>query len=568
MRRVIVVGGTGAFGQRLTRGLLDTTDLSVTIVARDAARLEAVARDLAGHAPGRVEAVALDARGVTPERLHALGGFALVDAAGPFQGADYRLARAAIAVGLHYLDLADARDFVAGFGRLDQAAREAGVLALTGVSSTPALSHAALDCLTAGWRRVDHVEVAIGPGNRAPRGLSVVRAILSYAGRPVRVFLDGAWTVRPGWGLTVRRELPGLGRRWLALCETPDLDLLPARFAVRQSAVFRAGLELSVLHLGLLAASLLVRAGWLRSLAPLARIVRALADSLRPLGTDRGGMEVAARGLDAEGRPVAARWMLVAGAGDGPVVPTLPALAALRALSAGRLEARGAGPCVGVHGLEDIAAEFRPWRIATRIEIRPDPPLFAAALGAAFDALPGPVRELHQPPGRVEMVGEAEVADAEGILARFAARLFGFPRAAARAPVRVTVERLPKGERWTRRIGGSRFRSMLVLGRRGGEVEERFGPFRFNLVLQADGSGLRMEAVRWRFGPVPLPRSLAPRGVGEECVDAAGRFRFAVEIGFGRLGRLVHYAGWLIPVETGATEGQMGTGPSSWQASP
>src|SRR5207248_3844574 len=125
----------------------------------------------------------------TPEALRAVKAFAVVDAAGPFQGATYRLARAAIAAGIHYLDLADARGFVAGFGALDAEARTAGIVALTGASSTPALSHAVLDRLTAGWRRIDHIEIAISPGNRAsPRGLAVIRSILSYAGRPVPVF--------------------------------------------------------------------------------------------------------------------------------------------------------------------------------------------------------------------------------------------------------------------------------------------------------------------------------------------------------------------------------------------
>jgi len=30
------------------------------------------------------------------------------------------------------------------------------------------------------WQAIDRVEVAIAPGNRAPRGLSVVRAIVAY----------------------------------------------------------------------------------------------------------------------------------------------------------------------------------------------------------------------------------------------------------------------------------------------------------------------------------------------------------------------------------------------------
>lgn len=128
-------------------------------------------------------AARLDARNANAEELRALGAFALVDAAGPFQDADHRLAEAAVAAGLNYLDLADGWGLVAGIARLDAAARRAGVVALSGASSTPALSHAALESSVRGWRCVEVVEVAICPGNRAtPDGASVVGAILSYVG--------------------------------------------------------------------------------------------------------------------------------------------------------------------------------------------------------------------------------------------------------------------------------------------------------------------------------------------------------------------------------------------------
>jgi saccharopine dehydrogenase-like NADP-dependent oxidoreductase len=122
-RRVLVVGGTGGFGRRLVEGLIATTDLAVVIASRDRARGQALA---ASFEPGRVEAIALDTGRVTPDQLRATGAFAVVDAAGPFQGAEYRLARAAIAAGMHYLDLADARDFVAAFGALDAEAAPPG----------------------------------------------------------------------------------------------------------------------------------------------------------------------------------------------------------------------------------------------------------------------------------------------------------------------------------------------------------------------------------------------------------------------------------------------------------
>ncbi len=214
-----------------------------------------------------------------------------------------------------------------------------------------------LDHLTAGWRAVHRVEAAIAPGNRAPRGLAVMQAILSYVGRPVRVWEGGRWRSRPGWGLTRRAGLPGLGRRWLSLVDTPDLDLIPARFAVRNTAVFRAGLELPVLHLGLLAIGMPVRWGLVRSLVPCARPARWLADLLYRFGTDRGGMLVEAWGVDAKGRPAQASWSLLAEAGDGPFIPTLPALACLRAWSA-RPPVPGARVCVGELTLAQIEAEF------------------------------------------------------------------------------------------------------------------------------------------------------------------------------------------------------------------
>ena len=520
-----MIGGTGIFGSRLVEGIRRTTDLAVTIATRTPS--------------ARPDHIVLDATTVTPDALKGTGAFAIIDAAGPFQGGNHHLAKTAIAAGLHYIDLADARDFIAGFPALDAEARAAGVVALTGASSTPALSNAALDHLTWGWQRIDTVEIAIAPGNRAPRGLSVVRAILSYAGHPVRLFTGGAWTTRPGWGMTVRHTIPGIGRRWLGLCETADLDLIPARFAVRQSAIFRAGLELSLLHLGLLAASLPVRAGLLRSLAPFARPFRALAALFTPFGTDRGGMAVTATGLDAAGTPIRAQWALVAESGHGPVIPTLPALAALRALATGTLSP-GARPCVDLP-LAAITAEFAGHRITAGIT----PCLFATALGPDFSRLPAAIRHLHHVP---RAAGKAEVDGPQGPLARLVAAIIGLPAPGMDIPVAVTITATPDGEIWERNFAGSRFTSHLSLSRAGG-LAERFGPLTFDLAVTAGPAGIGAMAIRaWRIGPLPLPCRLAPISIASETIDATGRFRFdvALHLPF-RLGRIVRYRGWLLP---------------------
>jgi hypothetical protein len=550
--RVLIVGGTGVFGGRLVTGLLQHTTFDVVVAGRNETRLAAVIQQCEAlpGAAWRTTALALDTRDVTSDWLRATGAFAVVDAAGPFQGGDYRLATSAIAAGIHYIDLADARDFISGFDVLDSAAKQAGVVALTGVSTTPALSNAVLDRLTAGWRTVDHVEIAISPGNRAPRGLSVVRAILSYAGRPVRVFREGSWCVRPGWGMTVLRRMPGLGWRWLSLAETPDLDIVPTRFAVRASAVFRAGLEMPLLHLGLLTASLAVRLGMIRSLVPLARPFRWMAGLLERFGTDRGGMTIEASGTGQNGNPVTGIWSLVAEAGDGPFVPTLPALAVLRALADGRIARPGASACVGILPLADIEAEFAPHRIRSTASFETAAAsLYESVLGDSFGRLPEPLRRMHRPEGGLIARGIAQVDGADRLIGRLIAPVFRFPPADDFVPVSVEITPSPGRERWVRDFGGHQFVSVLSAAATPGCLAERFGPLWFVLDLPTGPRGVLGMPVRaWRLGPIPMPRWLAPVSIVTEDVDSDGRFRFDVELRLPLgLGRLVRYRGWLVP---------------------
>ncbi|WP_233382582.1 DUF4166 domain-containing protein [Methylobacterium sp. C25] len=546
---VLVVGGSGAFGSRLVAGLVATTTVSVVVAGRDLDRAEATARL---HPAGRVRAIRLDAAKITSEALKALDLCLVVDAAGPFQGTEPRLARAAIAAGLPYLDLADARDFVADFVRLDGEARAAGVPALTGASSTPALSNAALAAITLGWRRVEAVSVAIVPGNRAPRGLSVMRAILSYAGQPIRVFRDGAWEHRAGWGLLVRLGVPGLGHRWASLCETPDLDIMPARWPEARSVVFRAGLELSLLHLGLWLTSLPVRWRILPSLAPFAQPFLAVARALDRFGSDRGGMVVEALGRDSDDRPTRATWSLTAEAGDGPYVPTLPALAMIRRLTdpAAEQVPAGARACTDLLPLKAIEAEMSRLRLRTRVDVEPAVPLFERALGSDFAAMPSSVRALHGATGGLTFSGEAEVERGRGRAVALLAALFRLPHASAACPVRVAIRPEAGTELWTRRFGSERFSSVMSLapcGKGRGLFRERFGPFSMDLAVSAHAQGLDMTVTGWRLGPLPLPRSLSPATRASERVDERGRFRFDVALLLPFVGLLVHYRGWLVP---------------------
>jgi saccharopine dehydrogenase-like NADP-dependent oxidoreductase len=553
--RVLVVGATGAFGERLATGLAQG-GFALVLAARDGTRIAALRERLAPTC-AEVATLAVDRADLDAVRLVALkdahpGLFAIADSAGPFQGRPPALPRAAIAAGLHCVDLADARDYVLGIRALDQGARQAGVAVLSGASSTPALSHAVLDQLTADAEEIHSLSVAIAPGNRAPRGLSLVEAILSWAGRPVRVFRGGRWAEEPGWGRPESVDIEGLGPRRLSLCETPDLDLLVERYRPTGDALFRAGLELGLLHWGLHALSGLVRLGLVRSLRSFARPLKHAADLLLPLGTDRGGMRVEAVTRDRDGTLRRRVWTLVANAGDGPQVPPLPALAALKMLASGELAFRGAAPCAGFVPYERIAAEFAPYRICVATRVETVKPLFRRVLGDDFDVLPPAVRAAHAVAHCLVLEGRADVDGSKSRIAGLAARLFGLPRAGRALPVRVEMRRLADGsETWERAYPGAIMRSRLVPGREPGTLEERFGPLTARLAVVADPDGLTLEVTGARLSGLPLPRMLAPASRAREGVDPEGRFTFDVPIRVPLFGRLSHYRGWLVVREEG-----------------
>lgn len=534
--KVLLIGATGLFGERLAQRLAEWPDIDLILAARNQAPLAVLAGRL-GCRWARFDRAAPDPG--------ALAVFAVLDCAGPFQDSDYALPRAAVGAGAHYLDIADGRGFVAGFrNAMDAPAMLAGRAVICGASSTPALSHAALNRITAGWTALDKVVVFISPAGQTPLGLSVVRAILSWAGRPVRVFSCGQWGWRAGWSMLQRRALPGVGRRWAALAETPDLDLLAERAGPRQEAVFLAGLESPLLHLGLWLAAWPVRLGLMRSLSPLARPMRALAALVSRFGSADGGMSVTAEGRDAQGRETIARWALTARENEGPHVPTLAMAAALRALLEGRLEP-GARVCAGVIPLEAMMDQAAGLPIGAGVVAAwpAERGLFPRLLGPAFDKLPAPVQAVHAGLEPRRFCGQARARGAGGlaVLARAVAgislgRFDDF-----------SVEIIPErgGERWIRRFGARAFATRLQPSEDGpGAFEERLGPLRFRLCAEGGANGFRWRPDGLSLGPLPLPTFLAPR-IRARSSARDGIYRFHVVVSHPWTGLIVGYSGRL-----------------------
>ncbi len=365
--RVLVLGGYGTFGARISGELAKDTSLRVLIGGRDVMRGEVLARELRRGVPGaEVHAVRCDIDDVTfPEALRALDVAAVINTCGPFQQRDYRVAEACIRSGVHYVDLADARDYVNGFAALDALAQQHHVLAVTGASTVPALAAAVIDELAADLA-LQSIDYGINPGNRTPRGLATVRAILSYCGKPFRQWRGGRWAEVHGWQGLARHPYPApMGKRWLGYCNVPDLELFPHRYAGVRDVVFRAGLELSLLHLGTWALSWLARwrivADWSRYAAPLLRA----SEWFERRGSDVGGMHVSLVGIDKRQRTVRRTWYLIARNGDGPQVPCTPSVVLIKKLARDELSQRGAMPCVELLSLDQLLAALTDYDVET-----------------------------------------------------------------------------------------------------------------------------------------------------------------------------------------------------------
>ncbi|WP_089176068.1 SDR family oxidoreductase [Bosea sp. AS-1] len=551
-RRVLLIGGTGVFGSRLAHHLARFDGLDLILSSRDGAKAKALARTIR-HAKGtQVSGIGLDHRHHLAARLAEIAPWLVIDASGPFQGADYDVPRGALEAGAHVVDLADARDYILGYGAaLDELARSRGLVALAGASSTPALSTAAAAELTRGWRRTDTIDIAITPGGRSEVGAAVIAAILTYAGRPVPVWREGELQETTGWLDSRVVTMPRLRRQRVAAVETVDAQALGPTLGVTSRVAFQAGLESWIEQWGLMALARLRQAGLVGSLDGLIPLLILARKLTRITTSDRGGMLVAATGLDDSGELRHARWSLVATRDDGPQVPTLAAAAAVCAIRGGLLEpgARSAG---GALSLAQIEAEMQPYAIVTKIEAEPDDHgLFEQALGGtAFAALPEPLRAFHGTAGSPVWRGRALVENGRNPIAWLIRRLIGLPEAGEDVPVTVSVERVAsetgKAEIWIRNFGGSRFASRLYLDREN-RLHERFGPVRFRLGLAARDGQVRLPVVAASVLGLPLHRFLLPRSEAIEEVDGEGRFRFDVKLTLPLFGLLVRYAGWLTP---------------------
>ena len=362
VKRVLIIGGYGNFGSYIAKSLAHDDAIQLFIGGRSEAKASTFIAGLMTAHPA--EPHAIDISGDVRAALARIAPDIVIHTTGPFQTQDHAVAKACIDQGCHYLDLADARRFVATIGELDTLARAKDVLVVSGASSVPCLTAAVIDHYRPGFSRIEKVDYGISAAQQTNRGLATTSAVLSYVGKPFTTLRDGKWRSVYGWQDMHAERYPELGTRLFGSCDIPDLDLFPLRYPEIRTMRFAAGHELKILHFGTWMLSWLVRAGLIRSLSDHSEMLLRLAFLFDRLGSSRSGFHMYLAGLGTDGRSRQARFYLIARSGHGPYIPCMPAILLARKLARDALQVRGAMPCVDLISLDEYLAALQGLDIA------------------------------------------------------------------------------------------------------------------------------------------------------------------------------------------------------------
>lgn len=361
--RVLIIGGYGNFGGYIARALASDPNISLLIGGRSQDKADAFARELRAINPAQGCRIDID-RDVE-HRLTEIGPDLVIHTTGPFQSQDHRVARAAIAAGAHYLDLADAREFVAAIGELDADARRAGVAVIAGASSVPCLTAAFIDRYRPHFARLESADYGIAAAQATNRGLATAAAILRYVGTPFAILKNGARKQVFGWQGLHGVRYPELGLRLFGYCDIPDLELFPKRYPELSDLRFVAGHEVKLLHLGTWLLSWVVRLGIVRSLSPHAELLLKLSFLFDPFGSDKSGFHMFLGGTGHDGQPMTVRIFMVARQVHGPNIPCMPAIILARRIAAGERLEPGARPCLDLIDLDELLGSITHLDITT-----------------------------------------------------------------------------------------------------------------------------------------------------------------------------------------------------------
>ena len=353
MKKVLILGGYGNFGKLIAYRLVNY-NINIIIAGRNKKKTKKLANKL------NVESAVFDINADLKVQLKILKPFIVINTCGPFQNSNYFVGKLCIENKIHYIDLADGRDYVCGISRLDELAKKNKVLCISGASTVPCLSSAVIEKYKDNYSEINSMIYGITPGQKTPRGLATVKAILSYIGKPIQSLHGNK--IRYGWQDMYIQKYPVLGNRWMANCDIPDLELFPQKYGIK-SIKFSAGMENIILHFGIWILSWIIRFGFSVNFENYAPSFLKLSNLFNVFGTSNGGMHIIIDGKDLLGKSLRKKWFIVAKHGDGPQIPCVPSSLLAKKLIDGNLNVTGAIPCLSLISLDEYIDNLKKFNV-------------------------------------------------------------------------------------------------------------------------------------------------------------------------------------------------------------
>ena len=355
--RVLILGGYGNFGSFISRTLAKENNIQVIIAGRSLVKADKLAFEI--NLTSNIETIALDIDDDISSSLKKIKPNIVIHTSGPFQSQTYEVAESCINLGIHYIDLADGREFVAGISQLHELAIKNNVLVISGASSVPCLTSALIDHYQAEFENIESIDYGITTAQKTARGLATTAAILGYTGKPFSTLINGIHQNVYGWqGLHIHKY-EQLGWRLLGNCNVPDLALFPKRYPDIKNIRFYAGLEISFIHITLWSLSWLVRIGLIKNLQGAAPLLLRTSFLFDWLGSSNSGFHITMSGKDLLSQDKTVTFELAARSGDGPYIPCIPAILLAKKLANNKITKVGAYPCIGLINRNDYLNELK-----------------------------------------------------------------------------------------------------------------------------------------------------------------------------------------------------------------
>ena len=553
--KVLIIGGYGFFGGKLSELLAHEAGLHILIAGRSLQKAQA-ACDKFADARAQFSPLRLDRNKDIAVQLKGQDLDLIIDVSGPFQTygkRPYAVIDYALETSIHYLDIADGAEFVEGVSKFDSAAKDKKLTVLTGVSTYPVLSSCAVDHLASSLDSITHIRAGIAPSPHNDMGRSVVDAISSYAGKAFPVLKNGKPDQAYGLteGMTRRICAPGklpLDPLLFSNVDVPDSRLFGEYYNGLQSIWNGAGPKPVILHRFLMGLAKLVKWRVLPSLLPLSPVFHFCMKHIAS-GAHRGGMFVEVDGLK-DNKAVTKSWHLVGEGDDGPFIPVIPLAVLVKKMAKGDFPKHGARAAMGDLSLADYEAEFSKFNIFTGVfDETAKLSLYEETLGSVYKDMSEPLQNLHRIGKGKSFEGRCKVTRGRNPLSHIVASVLRMPKSASDIPVKVVLTRDGNKEIWERFFDGRRMVSTQEAGhgKQSRLVIERFGPIAIHLAVLVEDGRQVLKTVGWSFLGIPLPKMLVPGGDVFEH-DADGRFNFHVDLVAPIFGRLVKYEGWLEPL--------------------